>query len=76
MMLSTIWQAYRYTAYTDVWGCTEIGMISDVWGLYVHKGCLDVWGVQCYVYMLLVDSCSRCLEINVSLFPQLVDASP
>ena len=30
----------------------------------------------CYVYMFLVGSCVRYLEIIISLFPQLVDASP
>ena len=31
---------------------------------------------HCYVYTFLVDSCDRHLEIIISLFPQLVDASP
>ena len=31
--------------------------------------------VHCYVYTFLVDSCVTCLEIIISLFPQLVDAS-
>ena len=31
---------------------------------------------DCYIYMLLVESCDRHSEINILLFPQLVYASP
>ena len=31
---------------------------------------------NCYIYMLLVESCDRHSEIYIPLFPQLVYASP